>query len=70
MSERIIDARIVWKPFVPREWHDAGSCYPCLVWDTRDNMVWAPCDPWTLPPENDYSDWLCTPVSALIGGQR
>jgi hypothetical protein len=44
-----------WRPFVPSEWHDRGSCYPCLIHDTADNTLHVPCDPWTL-------DWDIPPT--------
>lgn len=58
-----------WQPFRPGDWLDRGSCYPCLVWDKADNMVWTPCDPWSLPPENDYSTWVCVPTRQFVDEQ-
>lgn len=55
-----------WRLFRPEQWRESGSCYPCLVWDTHDNIIFTPCDPWTMPPEDDYSGWLCIPTKILI----
>jgi hypothetical protein len=58
-----------WKPFAPDDWmpmQPGGSCYPCIIWDKSDDMIFTPCDPWTLPPDNDYSSWVCIPSHILI----
>jgi hypothetical protein len=56
---------INWVPFHPKDWRAQGSCYPCMVWDTANDIIYTMCDPWTLPADSDYSDLLCAPTSAL-----
>jgi len=47
-----------WKPFHPNDWHLSTFCYPCVL-IAPDGEVGAPCDPWTLPPDNDWEGWVC-----------
>lgn len=51
-------AQTAWRPFHPNDWHLSGFCYPCIV-VAPDGEVGTPCDPWTLPPDNDWTGWLC-----------
>lgn len=63
--------RLNWRPFKPDDWWDSGSCYPCIIWDQSCHEVplHMPCDPWTLPPDNDYSTWMCVSVKEFLETQ-
>ena len=56
-----------WRPFKPDDWFDKSSCYPCIVWDKSDNMVFTPCDPWTLTNDSHMTaNWVCIPTTILV----
>jgi len=64
-----MNVELNWRPFVPMDWHATGSCYPCLIWDTKDT-VFTPCDPWTLVNDaHMIAHWVCVPTADLIRSQ-
>jgi hypothetical protein len=53
-----------WLAFRPDAWHGSAHSHPCVLVGP-DGQIGLPCDPWTLPPENDWEGWYCYPVPPL-----